>query len=208
MKYYQEIKVIDGTGMNENTVLSDVCGIIHNILSVSGDDVNIGISFPEYTYNARRDKSTLGFSMRVFALTQKELEQLDLSNRLDNFNDYINLTEITQVGDKATHYEIYTRCRLKNTERKAEKLYKHFLNKHGEDVLVEKFGDFQGVLEHCEKTNKDFKHLPFINATSNSNGNDYIIKLKRQIIDKPSNEFVFNNYGINNTKSSSTVPAW
>lgn len=207
MKYYQEINAIKGTGINENVILSDICGIIHNVLGLD-DSINVGISFPKYSYNSRRDTSTLGCTMRVFANTKEELEKLGLQSRLEALDDYINLSGIELVGDKATHYEVYTRCRQKNVQKKAEKLYNHYLKKHGEQKLVECFGDFQGVVEHCEKTNTKFKRLPFITAVSNSNGEPYIIKLKRRPVDKPSRTFKFNNFGISVGSSPSTVPAW
>lgn len=209
MKFYLEVTALRDSGINENTILSDVCSILHDTLSRSYKARDIGVSFPQYSYNKRSNKGTLGAKLRIFAPTKEALEQLDLAHSLSKMDDYIHLSGIEEVGDKATHYEVYTRCRYKNTRRKAEKLYQHFLDKHGEDVLVEKFGDFQGVLEHCENTNKHYKHLPFIGATSNSNGHYYIIRLERTKMDKPTDSFEFNNFGINSkSRGGCTVPAW
>lgn len=173
-----------------------------------GSKPNIGISLPEYKYRRKANKGSLGGVLRVFASTKEELEQLDLAKITAPMQDYISLTDIDAVGDKARRYEVYTRINKKGLRRRAEKLYEHICEKFGEQYLVEKFGDFEGVLKHCKRTGGDYRQYPFIQTKSNSNGNSYIIRIKKEVVKAPASESKFNSYGINDGKNKNTVPAW
>lgn len=209
MNYYQEITLIDQMDVNQYHVYSGIYQDIHKRLHFdeNGEPKNIGVSFPKYQYNAAHNKGLLGNKMRLFAQTKEELETLDLVSVLEEYADYSHITSIKEVGDKATHYEVYHRSRVKSVAKRARRLQEHFLKKFGQAWIDKEFGGYKGVLEHCEK-NTHHEKMPFIQLKSVSNGQYYFVLFQRQILAKPTTAFSFNSFGLSSKDDLSAVPAW
>lgn len=209
MKSYQEVTLMPQMDVNYNHVSSLVYQELHNALSECPSERKgaIAVSFPEYYFDAKTNKSNLGKNMRVFAEYEDDLDALDLKSVVSHFSDYVHITNIKDVGDKATHYEVYTRYRHDGYEKRARRFQAHFIKKFGDDAYAEAFGSFNKVLEHCKKYNKQLG-MPYINVKSNSNGNEYCIRIKKEQVDKCSNSAVFNLFGLSCNQKKSTVPGW
>lgn len=209
MNYYQEITLIDQGDVNLYHVHSAVYESVHTALCEhrNGFKVNIGISFPLYQYTEKKDKGQLGKKVRLFAKTKEELELLNLSVALDGYADYIHIASVKEVGEKATHYEVYSRYRHKGHQKKAERLQAHLIKKHGVEWFDEQFGSYEAVLAHCVKTSTVLS-LPFVTLKSNANGHYYDLRLKRQKLDAPTKAFSFDGFGLTSKEKLSAVPAW
>jgi CRISPR-associated endonuclease Csy4 len=209
MNYYQEITLIDQMDVGQCHVYSAIYQDIHKGLRFgeSGEPKNIGISFPKYQYDATRNKGMLGNKMRLFAQTKEELEALNLAGALREYADYSHISSIKEVGDKATHYEVYYRSRAKGVAKRASRLHAHLLKKFGQEWIDKEFGGYKGVLKHCEKTTHHAK-MPSIRLKSVSNGHCYSVIFERQTLDKPATTFLFDSFGLSSKDGLSTVPAW
>lgn len=209
MNVYQEITLIEQLDINYNHVFSSIYQELHNALSESANEnkSRVAISFPEYYFNPKTDRSNLGKKMRVFGVTEADLVVLALKDKMSHFSDYIHISSIKDVGDKATHYEVYTRYRHDGYEKKARKLQAHFIKKFGEDAYASAFGSFDKVVEHCETYSKQLA-VPFINMRSNSNGSKYCVRIKREKTNECSSSKVFDLFGLSCKQEKSAVPGW
>lgn len=208
--FFQEITLLDQQDVDVYHVYSSVYAALHHALcnNEDGDVFNIGLSFPEYHYNAKTKAGGLGRKIRLFARTKKELELLAVADALSDYIDYAQTSKIESVGDKVTHYEIYTRYRYKRAEKRAEKLQAHLIKTKGEEWYKATFDSFDAVVEHCESTGNAAKNLPHICLASTTNNQQYIIGFERAVVDTPTNNFSFNDYGLSKKTELSTVPAW
>lgn len=205
MNYYQEITLAEQGDVAAHHIRSELYQILHLALfRLNGNDANIGISFPNYRHKRRGKPPCVGDKIRVFASTRLELEQLDAQGLFGNYVDYIDVSEIAEVGNNPTHYEVYTRSRYKSIIKRAERLQAHFIKKFGEQAYNDKFGSFEAILEHCENTSKQ-EVLPFISIVSNSNNNRYTVVFDRKTVDA-SAKGCFNGFGLSD--GVATVPAW
>lgn len=209
MIYYQEITLVSQIDVNAYHIYSDVYEKIHHSFCNKGNgtQINIGLSFPEYRYSEKADKGSLGSKIRLFAMSKHELDDFDIRDLLEGYADYVHISSIQEVAGKATHYEVYSRYRHVNSYERAVRLQAHFLKKHGEDKYNEAFGSFEAVLEHCEQTDQS-KNMPWITLVSDSNKQRYPIVFKRTILQKPTTDFIFNDFGLSANKTISTVPGW
>lgn len=209
MNYYQEITLIDQMDVNQYHVYSGLYQNLHHKLRYDDDGapMNIGVAFPKYEYNAKSHKGTLGNKIRLFAQTEAELKMLNLTMILDEYADYSHISSIKEVGDKATHYEVYCRNRITGSAKKARKLQAHFIKKFGQAWFDKEFGNYEAVLRHCEKYNALSK-MPFIKLKSTSTGQSYFLGIDRQIVSQPASTFSFDSFGLSSKDAMSTIPAW
>lgn len=210
MNYYQEITLLDQADVNKYHIFAGVYQIIHNVLARQLEDIthNVGISFPQYGYNEKKDLGTLGCKIRLFTQAHEELELLAVKDILDTYADYIHISSIKDVGERATHYEVYSRSRHQGYVKKATRLQAHLIKKHGIEWFDKELGSFEAVLAHCEANNKLQQNLPFIKLISRSNGAPYEIRFNRQTLDTAPNNFSFDGYGLSSKDKMSAVPAW
>ena len=122
MNFYQEITLIPDAEISPYFLWSKVYTQLHialaHVKNQHGVD-GIGISFPNYKYEEKDGKTfaTLGNKLRIFANTGDELDKLALPVWLDRLIDYVHLTSIKEVGDKATGHvtkAIYTNTDVLN----------------------------------------------------------------------------------------------
>lgn len=200
MNFYQEITLIPDAEITPYFLWSKVYNQLHialaDVKNTHGIDT-IGISFPNYKFEEKGDKTfaTLGNKLRVFANTKDELEKLALPAWLAQLTDYVHLTTIKEVGDKATGYVIVRRYRYKDLDKK-----------------VAEFAKFKGISEkdalaHCREHKRPVKHYPFITLKSETNKSEYKLSIWQEKADEAKTGS-FNAYGINNQSSEVTVPNW
>ena len=199
MKYYQEVTLIDG-----DKRLYDVWSEVYKQLHIALADIknnhnisSIGISFPNYRYEAKKDKTfaILGNKLRVFSPNQKDLETLNLDNWLSRLTDYVHIKGIKDVpSDKITGYVSVHRYRFKPIEVQVDSLASKMKISNNEAMAI-------------VAKRKPELSLPFIRMFSESNKAHYPLKILQQA----STEQVtgsFNVYGMNSMTGHVTVPQW
>lgn len=199
MKYYQEITLIaDDIPFFElwSKVYTQLHIALADIKNQHGID-GIGISFPNYKYEEKDGKTfaTLGNKLRVFANTIDELDKLALPVWLARLIDYVHLTTVKEVGDKATGNVVVRRYRYKDFDKK-----------------VAEFAQFKGISEekalaHCRTHKRPIKRYPFITLKSETNHSDFKLSIWQEATQHPKTGG-FNTYGINNQSNNVTVPHW
>lgn len=209
MKFYQEITLAEQMDVDFNYILSITVQALHGAIAVAKGDSEeggIAIAFPEYKYNPKKN-GFLGKRIRCFAASESELANIDLKAVLRHLSDYAKVGDIKEVGDKATHYEIYTKYRHKNTVKKAQSLYDHLLKKFGQEKFDREVGSFEALVEQCEKRNGQLPY-PYVNLVSKGTGAAYPLRIKRDIVTSDTKTAAFSGYGLSDQSKLSAVPAW
>ncbi len=200
MKYYQEITLLDTAEKPLYEIWSEFYTQLHIALAdiKNKQAINtIGVNFPNYKYEERRDKTfaILGNKLRVFAPNQAALEMLNLDNWLSKLTDCVHIKRIAKVGNKPTGQVIVKRYRYKNVLKQAKQYAKH------------KGIELDAALAHCSAHKQDNKPYPYINLKSATNKQLYPLAIVQQPVDNP-RQGQFNSYGINGTGDCITVPQW
>lgn len=209
MQFYQEITLAEQIDVDLNYIISMTLQALHGAIAIAKGDSEeggIAIAFPEYKYNPKK-KGFLGKRIRCFAASEAELASIDLKAVLRHLSDYAKVAEIKAVGDKATHYEIYTKYRHKNSVKKAQNLYDHLLKKFGQEKFDREVGSFEVLLEQCEARNDQLPY-PYANLVSKGTGEPYPLRIKREIVTSETKTSAFSGYGLSDQSKLSTVPAW
>ena len=200
MKYYQEVTLLPNEEITPNFLWSKVYNQLHlalaDVKNKNGID-GIGISFPQYKFDEKNGKTfaTLGSKLRIFANTVDELDKLALPVWLSRLIDYVHLTTVKDVVDKATGHIIVRRYRYKDFDKK-----------------VSEFAKFKGISEkdalaHCLEHKRPIKRYPFISLKSETNQSDYRLSIWQETANEAKTGS-FNTYGINNMSNDVTVPNW
>lgn len=209
MQFYQEITLAEQIDVDLNYIISMTLQALHGAIAIAKGDSEeggIAIAFPEYKYNPKK-KGFLGKRIRCFAASEAELASIDLKAVLRHLSDYAKVAEIKAVGDKATHYEIYTKYRHKNSVKKAQNHYDHLLKKFGQEKFDREVGSFEVLLEQCEARNDQLPY-PYANLVSKGTGEPYPLRIKREIVTSETKTSAFSGYGLSDQSKLSTVPAW
>lgn len=215
MKFYQEITLIEQAEISPYFIWSKLYGQLHIALAdyknIKGDFTH-GISFPEYAYDAKKEKGTLGKKLRIFSSSKIELESLDLSRWLARLSDYIHITSIKDVPKKVNGYAIYQRKSVKGAsriEREMQEKAERWSNKSGKSLAE--------CLVELEKTKPNgICHLPFIVLESEETkkrhplaSSRFQLFIEKQQVDE-SKVGLFDSYGLsaktNAKEFFSTVP--
>ncbi|WP_227523197.1 MULTISPECIES: type I-F CRISPR-associated endoribonuclease Cas6/Csy4 [Psychrobacter] len=199
LTHFQEITIIPDPDIAPYFIWSKLFTQFHIALAEmknKHDIESIGVSFPDYHYDDKNEKSSkLGVKLRVFAPNQKDLETLNLDNWLSRLTDYVHIKGIKDVPiDKITGYVSVHRYRFKPIEVQVESLAKKMEISNDEAMAI------------VVKRKAELK-LPFIRMFSESNKTHYPL----QILQQPSKQDVtggFNVYGMNGMRDNVTVPQW
>jgi CRISPR-associated endonuclease Csy4 len=194
MKHYLEITLIDGGDEPLYLVWSKLYAQLHLALvevKKHNDKSNIGVSFPEYRFNAEKGIGFLGTKLRVLANSEEELHNLKIKDWLARLSDYLHITSIREIpAHKVTGYAVFSRKQVKTN---ADRLARHRV-KRGDIDFDEAVKRYQNVI-----TTSD---LPFIQLKSLTNQH-----LFRLFIHKENKEHAeiggFNSYGLS---MDATVP--
>ena len=190
MKAYLDITVLHSHEINQYFILQKVFQQLHLGFVEMQDDkgnVPIGISFPAYHAKG------LGSKLRLLAVDDSVLEKFNAKQRLAKFSDYVHITGVRAVPERASSYAIYQR----QQPRSASQFRR----------LVKRMSEREGVsIEEAEARITNFKQqqmrLPYINIYSVSSRQ----RFKLFIAKKATETSVYNgfsSYGLSNT---STVP--
>ena len=197
MRYYIEVTLMKNNDFSPYELWSRLYSQIHIAFAEIKDTdnkVNIGVSFPQYRFNAEKSIGFLGEKIRLFAESESDLEKLDLKKWLDRLTDYLHVTSIREVPEtKVTGYATYSRKQVKTN---AERLARHEVNKGRYS--------YENALAHYQKfiTTTD---LPYIQMLSLSTSDEQDKKRFKLFIEKrpaeKSETQVFSTYGLSSVSS-------
>jgi CRISPR-associated endonuclease Csy4 len=202
MDYYQEITLIDQAEISPYFLWSKIYMQLHFALVEMKDQYNqvpIGISFPDYVYETqenKRSKVGLGGKLRIFAISEIDLQKLDIRKWLDRLLDYTHITSVRPVPEKRiTGYAIYRRKQVKTNP---QRLARHRV-KRGDIGFDEALARYSNVVTTTD--------LPYIQLQSLSTSDEQDKRRFKLFIEKKSAEKsetqVFSTYGLS---SQSSVP--
>ena len=190
MNYYREITLLPNADISSYFIWQKLYQQIHLALAENKTADNasaIGVPFPEY--NA--DKYSLGTKLRLFSKDEKSLEQMHFEKWFNRLSDYVHLSHIKSVPEKLAGYACFKHIKLKGSK---EKLARRRAKRKGE-TLQQALRHFEDVEEECSK-------LPYINMTSQTNGQRFRLFIEKQAMERPQ-AGLYSCYGLSNT---TTVP--
>lgn len=199
MKYYIEVTLMKTDDFSPYELWSRIYTQLHIAFAEikdTYDKVNIGVSFPQYRFNAEKSVGFLGEKFRIFAQSQADLEKLNIQKWFDRLTDYLHITSIREVPEnKITGYAIYRRKQVKTNP---QRLARHRV-KRGDIGFDEALAHYSNVVTTTD--------LPYIQLQSLSTSDEQDKRLFKLFIEKKSAEKsetqVFSTYGLS---SQSSVP--
>ena len=198
LTYYQEITIILDPEITPYFIWSKLFTQLHIGLAdiKNNHDIDsIGVSFPDYHYDKNGKLSKLGLKLRVFAPSQNDLETLNLDKWLERLTDYVHVKGIKEVPiNNIKGYVSVHRYRFKPIEIQAQTL--------ADKLKV----SYEEAMTAVAKRKSEMP-LPFIQMRSQSNGNNYLLKVLQQPCSE-ANTGSFNIYGMNGMRNTITVPRW
>ena len=194
MKYYIEVTLMKSDDFSPYELWSRIYTQLHLAFAENKDTdnkVSIGLSFPQYRFNAEKGIGFLGEKIRLFAETQADLEKLNISKWLERLTDYLHITSIREVPEtKITGYAIYSRKQVKTN---AERLARHRV-KRGDIGFDEALARYSNVVTTTD--------LPYIQMKSLTSEKSFKLFIEKKPATKSETQ-VFSTYGLS---SVSTVP--
>ena len=199
MKYYIEVTLMKTDDFSPYELWSRIYRQLHIAFAEikdTYDKVNIGVSFPQYRFNAEKSVGFLGEKFRIFAQSQADLEKLNIQKWFDRLTDYLHITSIREVPEnKITGYAIYRRKQVKTNP---QRLARHRV-KRGDIGFDEALARYSNVVTTTD--------LPYIQLQSLSTSDEQDKRLFKLFIEKKSAEKsetqIFSTYGLS---SQSSVP--
>ncbi|MDT8423212.1 MAG: type I-F CRISPR-associated endoribonuclease Cas6/Csy4 [Desulfuromonadales bacterium] len=190
MKYYRDISLLPNADIASYFIWKKLFQQIHLALAESksgGTASAIGVGFPEYD----AVKFALGTKLRLFAEGEQLLEQMQCEKWLNRLSDYVHVSSIKPVPEKVTGYACFKHIKLKGNK---EKLARRRAKRKGETL--------QQALSHFADYEEPQSKLPFINMTSQTNGQHFRLFVEKKAKEQPQTGS-FSCYGLSNT---TTVP--
>jgi CRISPR-associated endonuclease Csy4 len=190
MKYYREISLLPNADIALYFIWQKLFQQLHLALAEnkSGDKASaIGVAFPGYD----AVKFILGTKLRLFAENEQLLEQMQCEKWLNRLSDYVHVSSIKPVPERVTGHACFMHIKLKGNK---EKLARRRAKRKGE-TLQQSLGHFADYEEPQSK-------LPFINMTSQTNGQHFRLFIEKQAKEQTQTGS-FSCYGLSNT---TTVP--
>ena len=194
MNHYIEVTLVDTDEFSPYALWSVLYTQLHLALVEIKDQnnqVNVGISFPQYRFNQDKGIGFLGTKLRLFAQTEADLQKLDLRKWLDRLTDYVHVSSIREVPvNKITGYVTFSRKQVKTN---AERLARHRV-KRGDIDFDEAFKRYQNVITSTD--------LPYVQMKSLTSDKSFKLFIEKRDVEKSESQ-VFSSYGLS---SESCVP--
>ncbi len=190
MNYYREIILLPNEEISLHFLMEKVCQQLHLALAenkISKYESAIGISFPEYG----NKQFSLCNKLRMFAQTEEQLQKLDIDKWFNRLSDYVEVSRIKQVPENVDGHACFKRIRLKGNR---EKLARRRAKRKGETL--------EQALIHLKNFENQYCKLPYINMSSETNGQNFRLFIEKQLMDHPQIG-LYSCYGLSST---ATVP--
>lgn len=191
MKFYLDITLLPNAEANLGFLWQKVYTQLHLALvemKTTNGNHTIAVSFPEY---GNKD-FPLGSKLRLLALTQTQLQQLDIGKWLNRLTDYTRYTSIKEVPESVSTFLRFKRVQF---DTNVERLARRRAKRKGEPL--------EQVLKYFDGFKDQKSKLPFINMNSLSQSKRFRLFVeKKTALQKESGEFTC--YGL--SKQEATVP--
>lgn len=194
MNYYQEITLLPQTEVSVHSIWPKLYQQLHLALvelQKAQPEKPVGVSFPQYKFNGRDASGFIGSKLRIFALDEVALVQLDLAKWFNRLHDYVHITQTRAVPENINRYFCFSRLQVKSN---IHRLARRKANREGisvEQALV--------LLNGFEE--KKLKE-PFINLGSLSGGERFQLFIAR----KESSDAVLGSFSSYGLSAVATVP--
>lgn len=230
--FYQELTIIKSPEISPYFIWNKVYTQVHLAFVEQqnlDETVNFGVSFPEYFYqyqqDSRNDKdnnkeaASLGTKLRIFAASQKELEQLNLNQWLERLTDYVHIKSVRAVPENLTEHLLVKRYRPK-TPLSLERETRRFMQRESarknreisfdeaKSLQNQRFAEKREISLQAAKQHylqPAAKNLPFVKLKSLSNTEDFSLQIEQVSVSQPL-KGTFNTYGL--SVQGATVPTW
>ena len=191
MQHYIDITLLPNDEIGHYFLWGKLYQQVHLAL-VEQEQGQVGVSFPEYSKSQPR----LGRKLRLFAINEQGLKQLDLSKWLTRLLDYCHISSIRPVPAEVRHVVFSRQHCVSSPERLARRRAKR------------KDETFEQAMAHFVGFKESFSALPFIELESLSTSHDGEQNRRfRLFIDnrfcETEHRGEFNTYGLSKT---ATVP--
>ncbi len=190
MKYYREFTLLPQEDVNLYFIWQKLYQQIHIALvenKTAGNKSAIGVSFPEYDI----EKYLFDTKLRLFAGDEQALEKMQCEKWLNRLKDYVHIYSVKPVPEKLAGHACFKHIKLKGSK---EKLARRRAKRKGETL--------QHSLSHFENFEEQRSNLPYINMTSQTNGQRFRLFIEKQAMEQPQTG-LYSCYGLSNT---TTVP--
>ena len=194
MTHYQELTLLQ----HEDVPLFALWGKVYVQIHLALTELQaalgagkVGVAFPEYCFDAAVQMGRLGSKLRVFADDVAILQQLNLSQHLRRYEDYVRLGAVTIVPEHVLGHVCYARVQVKSG---AERATRRLIKRHPELNYETELARLQALSVHSA--------LPFIqlNSLSSKQAFRLFIAKSEATVVQPGD---FGTYGLSN---SATVP--
>jgi len=207
MMFYVEITLLDAEQITPYALWSNLYTQLHLAFvehKNSDEQVPYGVSFPQYRAKQKSDKIfvSLGSKLRIFAKTEAELTQLNLTTWLDRLSDYVHISSIKAVPATVNQWVTVRRVHPPaNADALARRYAKRSaVGKHGA-FAVASVDEARQRLQHYPDT---LHQLAFIPLKSLSTGDSFNLVLRQEVVDA-AQDGLFSTYGLSR---ESTLPHW
>ena len=153
----------------------------------------VGVSFPKYS----RSGKTLSDKLRLLALSETDLQALDLDTYFSRLEDYVHKTSIKEIPvDKITGYAFFKREQVKgNVERLARRRAKRL------DINYEEALNFYINDKKRKQTNKSWTDAPFIYLYSQTSKQRFPLFIVKEETAQIPDRAEFGSYGLSQSCS-------
>ena len=190
MNCYQEVSLLPNADIGQYFIWQKLYHQIHLALvekKRGGNESAIGVAFTEYN----TEKFYLGAKLRLFADNEQTLVQMQCEKWLNRLSDYVHVSRIKPVPEKLVGYACFKHVKLKGNK---EKLARRRAKRKGETL--------QQALSHFKDFEEQRSNLPYINMSSETNGQRFRMFIEKQVMEQPQTG-LYSCYGLSNT---TTVP--
>ena len=188
LNYYQEIELIEQPDVSIGVIWSKLYTQLHLALADLKNKTGvqtIGISFPEYN----DPNFPLGRRLRLFAATEKELNELAVSLWLSRLTDYVKVKDIHAVPLKRVRgYATFSRKEIK---RNPEAIARRRARK---DPGI----TYEEALRRAKLQEREICLLPFVSLNSLTSGQRFKLFIDRKEETGPRESLEFSSYGLSN----------
>lgn len=195
MKHYIEITLTGSPDFPLYHLWSKLYTQLHLALVENRDDrnqVNIGVSFPEYHFHEEKGIGFLGTKLRLFAEDETSLHKIDIQKWFVRLKDCIHMTPVRMVPvNEITGYVAFSRKHIKTS---ADRLARRQMKRHKDLTFHEALQRYQNTPVKSP--------LPFIQLESLTNGHPFKLFIEKKPAIKE-NLKCFTTYGLS---KESAVP--
>lgn len=200
MKFYQEMTLIDQAEISPYVIWSKLYTQLHIALAEikdESDQVNIGVSFPQYIFEEKAEnqkgKINLGKKLRLFAALEEDLKKFDIRHWLERLEDYVHITSIREVPRDIKGYAIYKRKQVKTN---AQRLARHRV-KRGDIGFDEALARYSNVIT---TTNLPYIEMKSLSTSDQQSEKHFKLFIEKQLAEQSETQ-VFSTYGLSSVSS-------